>query len=96
MKSTALAYVLWFFLGGLGIHKFYVGKNVMGIVYLLCSMIGWLTVKLLIGFIPLGLVGMLWFIDLFTLPSQVRRANREAAKAIAEFQLEVESVKADL
>src|SRR5690349_1865524 len=25
-KSTGLAYVLWFFLGGLGMHRFYLGR----------------------------------------------------------------------
>ena len=39
-KSTALAYVLWLIVGMLGIHKFYVGKIGMGILYLVLSVIG--------------------------------------------------------
>jgi TM2 domain-containing membrane protein YozV len=58
-KSVGLAYVLWFFLGALGIHKFYLGRVGIGIAYLLT-----------LGFLTIGL-----WIDLFTLPKQVRDAN---------------------
>lgn len=89
MKSTGLAYVLWFFLGSLGIHKFYLGNTKMGIVYLLLSLIGWVTVYILIGWVFLAILAILWLIDLFTLPSQVRTANDLAAKQIAEFNKKV-------
>lgn len=35
MKSKSTATILAFFLGGLGIHKFYLGKSVQGIMYML-------------------------------------------------------------
>ena len=34
MKSTGTAYLLWFFLGALGAHKFYLNKTGMGILYI--------------------------------------------------------------
>ncbi|UZT96269.1 TM2 domain-containing protein [Chryseobacterium fluminis] len=34
MKSKSTAALLAFFLGGLGIHRFYLGQNIMGILYL--------------------------------------------------------------
>lgn len=37
-KSKTVAAVLAFFLGDLGLHKFYLGKNGQGIVYLLLSL----------------------------------------------------------
>ena len=58
-KSKGVAYLLWFFLGLLGVHKFYVNKIGMGVIYLL----------------TFGLFGIGWFIDLFTLGSQVDIAN---------------------
>ncbi len=61
LKSTGVAYLWWFFLGGLGAHKFYLGRPAWGILYAL-------TLGLLF-------IGLLW--DLFTLPSQVRRANEK-------------------
>lgn len=59
MKSKFVAYLLWFFFGLLGIHRFYLGKVGTGILYLLTG----------------GLLGIGWFIDLFTLSSQVDSYN---------------------
>ena len=58
-KSTGIAYLLWFFLGALGVHKFYLGRVGMGFAYFFT-----------LGFLTIGL-----WIDLFTLPKQVRDAN---------------------
>lgn len=55
MKSKGTAYLLWFFLGVVGGHKFYLGKTGTGILYLF----------------TLGIFGIGVFIDLFTLGSQV-------------------------
>lgn len=48
MKSKVAAGVLAILLGSLGIHKFYLGKIGMGIVYILFS---WTTIPGLIGLI---------------------------------------------
>jgi TM2 domain-containing membrane protein YozV len=58
-KSVGVAYVLWFFLGVLGVHQFYLGRVGRGVSYIFT--LGWLAVGLII--------------DLFTLPSQVRTVN---------------------
>ncbi|MHB9295099.1 hypothetical protein PilKf_00840 [Pillotina sp. SPG140] len=55
MKSKGVAYLLWFFLGILGVHKFYLGRIGMGVLYLCTA----------------GVFGIGWFIDLFTLAHQV-------------------------
>lgn len=59
MKSKTTAYLLWFFLGFLGVHKFYLGKTLMGILY----------------FFTFGIFGIGWLIDLFTLGRQVDLFN---------------------
>lgn len=59
MKSTLTAYLLWFFLGLLGAHKFYLGKTGMGILYIFTG----------------GLFGIGMLIDLFTLAGQVNTYN---------------------
>ena len=59
MKSTVVAYLLWFFLGGLGIHRFYLGRPISGIFYLLT-----------VGGFVIG-----WIIDLFLIPGMVRQEN---------------------
>ncbi len=55
MKSKGAAYLLWFFFGVFGIHKFYLEKFAVGIIYLLTG--------------GLFLIG--WIYDLFTLGNQV-------------------------
>lgn len=40
MKSKTTAILLAFFLGGLGIHRFYLGQNGRGLLYLLFSWTG--------------------------------------------------------
>lgn len=47
-KSRVTAAVLAFFLGGFGAHKFYLGKPVWGIIYLLFF---WTLIPALVAFI---------------------------------------------
>ncbi len=65
-KSVGVAYVLWVFLGVLGVHRFYIGKIGTGILWLLTG----------------GLFGIGWIVDAFTLASQVRRVNQMRAAGI--------------
>ena len=47
-KSRVVAAILAIFLGGLGIHKFYMGKVGQGILYLVFS---WTVIPAIVGFI---------------------------------------------
>ena len=61
MKSTGVAYLLWF-LGGLGIlglHRFYLGRWPTGLLWLLTG----------------GVVGIGAFLDLFAIPGMVQVEN---------------------
>jgi len=42
-KSTGIAYTLWFFLSFFGIHKFYQGKFLQGILYIIAPTLAFLT-----------------------------------------------------
>ncbi len=53
-KNLVLAYVLLIFLGGLGIHKFYLGKTKQGIKYLVLGLVSWI---LLFGGFFWGAIG---------------------------------------
>ncbi|WP_347267139.1 TM2 domain-containing protein [Paracoccus sp. (in: a-proteobacteria)] len=68
-KSTGTAYLLWFFLGSLGGHRFYLGKTGTAMLMLACTVIGLFTLFPLLVTLLIGLY------DLFTLPSQVRAIN---------------------
>ncbi|MBN6205213.1 NINE protein [Ralstonia pickettii] len=71
-KSIALAYVLWFFLGQIGIHRFYTGRIITGILQLLLGVSGWATKWLLLGYIPLGILWLWLFVDIFLIPGMCR------------------------
>ncbi|MGW6014340.1 MMPL family transporter [Streptomyces sp. NPDC055210] len=58
-KSVAVAYLWWFFLGLFGVHHFYLGRSGRGLLHLF----------------TLGICGLGWLADAFTLPRQVRSAN---------------------
>jgi TM2 domain-containing membrane protein YozV len=59
MKSKGTAYLLWFFLGGLSAHRFYLGHIGIGILYLL----------------TFQLFGIGWIIDLFLIGGMVDKYN---------------------
>ena len=81
MKSLLLTYLLWLVGGLLGIHKFYLGRPVMGLVYLFTG----------------GLFFCGWIVDFFTLPRQVRIANLlrlNASEGVgSELRQELETLK---
>jgi len=59
-KSTGVAYLLWFFLGGFGAHRFYLGQTGTAVTQLLLLLLGW--IPMFVGWIALGI----WlFVDLF-------------------------------
>lgn len=59
MKSKGIAYLLWFFFGWAGIHRFYVGKVFSGVIYLL----------------TFGVFGIGCLVDLFLLGGYVDTYN---------------------
>ena len=68
VKSKLAAGLLGIFLGGLGIHKFYLGKVGLGIVYILFS---WTFIPAIIGFIE-GIVYLSSSDHSFQVKNQVR------------------------
>lgn len=72
-KSTMLAYFLWFFLGWFGVHHFYLGKPIVGVIYLLLSIIGGATWAIGVGAFCLAIVGIGLIIDLFRIPGFIQK-----------------------
>lgn len=68
IKSKVVAGVLGIFLGGLGIHKFYLGKIGMGILYLCFC---WTGIPAVIGFIE-GIIYLCSNDENFQLKNHVR------------------------
>lgn len=65
-KSGVVAYVLWFFLGMFGAHRFYMGRTISGIFMLFLTLLfSWWTFSLIPG---------IWvFIDLFLISRWLRQ-----------------------
>ncbi|EGG22570.1 TM2 domain-containing protein [Cavenderia fasciculata] len=58
-KSTGVAYLLWFFLGVFGAHRFYLQRYTSGFIWLFTC----------------GVFGIGWLVDLFILAGMVRHFN---------------------
>ena len=59
-KSKIAAGLLAIFLGGLGIHKFYLGFTAQGLIFLLTNTIGWVVTIFLLGLnIILGIIALI-------------------------------------
>ena len=74
-KSMLVAYLLLIFLGQLGLHRFYLNRPGTAVIQLLLGIVGWVTIWIVIGYIPFGILGIWLFIDLFLTAGMVRKAN---------------------
>lgn len=75
LKEVGIAYLFFLLLGGLGAHRFYLGRTGSAVALLCLWTGGWLLALLLIG-IPMIIAGGIWLlVDLFLLPSMVREEN---------------------
>ncbi|GED67144.1 hypothetical protein BRE01_08460 [Brevibacillus reuszeri] len=71
-KSTGITWLLWFFTGGVGGHRFYLGRTGTAVAMLL----------------TLGGLGIWSFIDLFLINSMVKETNEKIENdIIAEIRL---------
>lgn len=77
-KSAGVAYLLWFFTGGVGGHRFYMGRTGSAVAQLILFILGWVMILAaglgLIFLIPLGI----WLlIDAFMLGGMVADHNNK-------------------
>ena len=80
-KSLLAAYVLWFFLGYVGAHRFYLGRPLSGFIMLALS--GVVLLLTVISFGVLGflwaIVGLWWLIDALLIPGIAADRNSRIA-----------------
>lgn len=75
-KSTTVAYLLWFFLGGVGAHRFYLGKPGTALGMLALNFLGWLTLGIFVGFLFLAAFAIWWIVDAFLIPKMIGAASQ--------------------
>jgi len=75
-KSAGVAYLLWFFTGGLGGHRFYLGRTGSAVAQLVLSILGWLLMLAAgVGLLFLAPLGVWLLVDLFLIPGVVASRN---------------------
>lgn len=74
-RSALVAYLLWFFLGFFGAHRFYLGRWGSGLVQLVLFGIGSALTFVLVGYLPLALLGLWWLIDALLIPGMISSDN---------------------
>jgi TM2 domain-containing membrane protein YozV len=82
-KSTVVAYLLWFFLGGTGAHRFYSGQKGGGIAQLLMLIFGFILTFVYIGFLILLALGIWVLVDAFLIPGWIQSHNSMLAAQLS-------------
>src|SRR5260370_1245864 len=83
-KSVGVTYLFWFLLGGVGGHRFYVGKTGSAVGQLLLSIVGWLTLLFGIGLFLLAGLGIWVIVDAFLIPGWIRNQNSLLAMQLGQ------------
>lgn len=83
-KSLLVAYLLWFFLGYVGAHRFYLGRPVSGFVMLALSAVTLVITLVSFGFLSFlwVVVGLWWLVDALLIPGIVAGRNTRIADRI--------------
>ena len=82
-KSLFVTYLLWFFLGGIGAHRFYAGKKAGGIAQLCMLVVGFILAFVYVGLIVLFALGIWVLIDAFLIPGWIRSQNSMLASQLS-------------
>ena len=78
-KSAGVAYLLWFFLGLFGAHRFYLGEMGTGAAMLAITLVSIPLMIVVVGFFTIGITGVWSLVDLFLIPGITRRYNSNLA-----------------
>jgi TM2 domain-containing membrane protein YozV len=76
-KNMAVAYLLWFLLGGFGVHRAYLGDTMGFGIYLMLWVISVFLLVIGVGAITLVALCLIWLIDICLIPGLVRDANNK-------------------
>ena len=79
-KTMGTAYLLWFFLGGVSAHRFYLGYRTSAIIQLLLTPVSYALMmsKSPSALLTMPIAGLWVLIDAFLIPGMVNKANERA------------------
>ncbi|TPR38912.1 NINE protein [Apilactobacillus micheneri] len=69
--NPVIAWVLWWFLGEVGGHRFYLHRN-NALAMLIIDIVGWILIPILIGFPIILFIRIWWIIDAFSIQTWLR------------------------
>ena len=75
-KNMIVAYLLWWFLGVLGVHRFYLRRVGTGITQLLLTVIGWALI-VTIGYVLIIAWFIWWALDVYFVYKMVNEENKK-------------------
>jgi TM2 domain-containing membrane protein YozV len=82
-KSAVVAYLLWFFIGMLGAHRFYLGLPGSGATILIITILSLLLLVTGVGAVTI-LISVIWvLVDLFLIPGITREHNVALARELS-------------
>ncbi len=81
-RSVLIAYLLWFFLGTFGVHRFYLGRLGSGLLMLAIFGLSWVLTFVLIGYAGLLLIGLWWLVDAFLIPGMTASYNTRVVERL--------------
>jgi TM2 domain-containing membrane protein YozV len=79
-KDTGVAYLLWFFLGEFGAHRFYLGKTGSAVGMLLIFVISVPLAFIFVGYFGFFALFVWWIVDAFLIPGWIRAHNDNARR----------------
>jgi TM2 domain-containing membrane protein YozV len=85
-KNMVLAYVLWWFLGFFGIHRFYLGRIGTGVTQLVLLIVGLVLSIVVIGYLFLLVLLVWWLLDAYFVYALVKESNGGVNPPLLNFQ----------
>lgn len=82
-KSLGVSYVLWFFLGQFGAHRFYLGRTGSALAQLMMALIGWTLAIVGIGFLILIPLWIWVLVDAVLIPGIAQKHNLQLANQLS-------------
>lgn len=79
-RSATTAYLLWFFLGGFGAHRFYFGKTRGALGMIALCVVSFLLAPFIIGLFGYAALAIWWLFDALRIGNWVAEANNTAAE----------------
>lgn len=83
-KSPLVAYLLLLFVGSFGGHRFYLGKTKSAVTMLIAWLLGWVTLPVMVGVVPLIIVGIWVLVDLFLIPGMIAEDKSRLRSTLRE------------